>query len=107
MLIVLAAVAVGIAVWASWLVRVGRAPRAVRWIGRGVLVAAALSGAGTWWQLRRLFAAAAEVSPAERQAVLSSGAASAMITLAVGCVITLVAAIALGYFTLASTPRAG
>lgn len=106
MLIVLAVVSVSIAVWARWLVRANRAPRAVRWIGWGVVASSMTLGALAWSRLREVTAIADGLAPAARQAYLSSEVRIVMVELAVASGLALVAAIALGYFTLSTTPRA-
>jgi hypothetical protein len=79
MILVITALAIGLAGWSHWLIQRNRASRSrYAWVAALGLVVAGLPWI-TAAKLQRAFSRAGDVSPAESQAVLSHSISSAMI----------------------------
>lgn len=99
MLIVLGGAAAAMYIWAWWLVRSGRAPRWLRWVGAGVAVTTITCAGYTVVALSRTFHTIGDADPADKASQLAQGISSAMNVLAIGLAIAGAGTIACGYFT--------
>lgn len=105
MLIALAAVSGLIAVWSAWLVRARAVPGWVRLVAPLVVTSTIVTAALTFWLIHDAFDNAKTEYSGNKASALARDISTAMNAIAVGCVIAVLGAAILGWFTLRAKRR--